>query len=290
MGDGMLPGILQWKIGDQIVTTLNDGFNQASLDVIQGLDRDEAIKIQRASFRTDQPKITINVFLIQGSGHKPILVDTGMGFIGGETSGRLLPALERVGIFPEDIGTILLTHLHPDHSAGLSDGNGRVMFPNAEVVMNKNEHAFWTNDGNFPNAPDEYKGIVSLTQASIAPYRDRTRLFDGEDEVLPNIASVPLYGHTPGHTGYQVGSGGSSILIWGDIVQFPEVQSRKPDAGLAYDVDRFQAAETRKAIMNEAAEKRLLVAGMHIDFPAFSFVERAGEGFRLVPALWTDYV
>lgn len=39
----MKPGILQWKIGDRIVTTLNDGFNQASVDIVQGLSRDEAV-------------------------------------------------------------------------------------------------------------------------------------------------------------------------------------------------------------------------------------------------------
>jgi hypothetical protein len=65
---------------------------------------------------------------------------------------------------------------------------------------------------------------------SIASCRDRTHLFDGEAEVLPNIVSVSLYGHTLGHTGYWVNSGEPSFLIWGDgdIVQFPKIQSHRP--------------------------------------------------------------
>ena len=286
----MVHGILQWKIGDATVTTLNDGFNQAGVEVIQGLPQDEAVRIQRAAFRSDQPKITVNLFLIESEHHAPILVDTGMGFIGGGTSGRLLMALQKAGIAPEEIRTILLTHLHPDHSAGLTDGRGRAIFPNAQLIMHEKELEFWTNNDNFKGSSDEEKSYVALIQASIAPYESRIRLFKGEEEVAHGLRSVPLIGHTPGHSGYRLESEGKVVLIWGDIVQFPEIQSLRPDTGLAFDVDSERARKTRKYIMNKAADERLLVAGMHIDFPAFAFVQRFEEGFRLVPALWVDYV
>ena len=286
----MVHGILQWKIGDATVTTLNDGFNQAGVEVIQGLPQDEAVRIQRAAFRSDQPKITVNLFLIESEHHAPILVDTGMGFIGGETSGRLLLALQKAGVAPEEIRTILLTHLHPDHSAGLTDGRGRAIFPNAQLIMHEKELEFWTNNDNFKGSSDEEKSYVALIQASIAPYESRIRLFKGEEEVAHGLRSVPLIGHTPGHSGYRLESEGKAVLIWGDIVQFPEIQSLRPDTGLAFDVDSERARKTRKYIMNKAADERLLVAGMHIDFPAFAFVQRFEEGFRLVPALWVDYV
>jgi glyoxylase-like metal-dependent hydrolase (beta-lactamase superfamily II) len=285
----MTHGILQWRLGNVTVTTLNDGFNQAGLEVIQGLSQDEAVRIQRAAFRSDQPKITVNLFLIESEHHAPILVDTGMGFIGGETSGHLLAALRKIGVAPEEIRTILLTHLHPDHSAGLTDGQGRAIFPNAQLVMHKKELDFWTNNDNFKSSSDDEKSYVALIQASVAPYEGRIRLFVAEEEVAPGLRSVPLIGHTPGHSGYWLTSEGKTVLIWGDIVQFPEIQSLRPDTGLAFDVNREQAGETRKYIMNKAVDERLLVAGMHIDFPAFAFVQRLETGFRLVPALWVDY-
>jgi glyoxylase-like metal-dependent hydrolase (beta-lactamase superfamily II) len=214
-------GILQWRIGDVTVTTLNDGFNQAGLEVIQGLSQDEAVRIQRAAFRSDQPKITINLFLIESEHHSPILVDTGMGFIGGETSGHLLAALKKTGVASEEIRTILLTHLHPDHSAGLTDGRGRAIFRNAELIMHKKELDFWTNNDNFKGASDEEKSDVALIQASDAPYDGRIRLFEGEEEVAPGLRSVPLIGHTPGHSGYRLESEGKTVLIWGGYRSVP---------------------------------------------------------------------
>jgi glyoxylase-like metal-dependent hydrolase (beta-lactamase superfamily II) len=155
--------------------------------------------------------------------------------------------------------------------------------------MHKKELDFWTNNDNFKSSSDDEKSYVALIQASVAPYEGRIRLFVAEEEVAPGLRSVPLIGHTPGHSGYWLTSEGKTVLIWGDIVQFPEIQSLRPDTGLAFDVNREQAGETRKYIMNKAVDERLLVAGMHIDFPAFAFVQRLETGFRLVPALWVDY-
>ena len=137
------------------------------MDIVHALSREEAIAIQYAAFRTDQPKITINLFLIQGETRAPILVDSGTGFIGGETSGRLRSALDQVGVASGNLATILLTHLHQDHSAGLTDGKGNAIFLNAEIVMERAEHAFWTEDSNFKDSPDNFKRYVSLIQTSM---------------------------------------------------------------------------------------------------------------------------
>src|SRR5262245_671710 len=63
-------------------------------------------------------------FLLRSQG-RTILVDTGMGstvtnpgavamFTGG-ADGHLLEELQAVGVRPDDIDTVFLTHLHPDH-------------------------------------------------------------------------------------------------------------------------------------------------------------------------------
>jgi hypothetical protein len=52
-------------------------------------------------------------------------------------------------------------------------------------------------------------------------------------------------------------------MIWGDVVHVPEVQIRKPQAGIAFDVDSHAAAVTRMRILDLAASGRLLIAGMH---------------------------
>jgi glyoxylase-like metal-dependent hydrolase (beta-lactamase superfamily II) len=104
---------------------------------------------------------------------------------------------------------------------------------------------------------------------------------------LPGITLVPEPGHTPGHSGWLIASGNESLLIWGDIVHMPGIQFRRPDAGITFDVDGAQAIATRRRIMDMAATDRLLVAGMHLDFPCFGHVARENEGYAFIPDVWT---
>ncbi len=152
-GSKPLPGVLRWNLGDLTVTALNDGWFQASLDLVTGIDKGEAARLQRAGFRTEQPKITLNAFLITGPGRKPVLVDTGYGALAPvETMGRLGAALATTGVAPEDVETVLITHLHPDHCGGLAQ-DGKAVYPNAEIVVHSDEAAFWLPDEALSKAP-----------------------------------------------------------------------------------------------------------------------------------------
>ena len=84
-----LAGALRWTLGDLTVTVLNDGYLQGSLDLVTGITKDEAGSLQAAGFRANDPRITLNAFLITGAGRKPLLIDTGMGKLGGDTLGRV---------------------------------------------------------------------------------------------------------------------------------------------------------------------------------------------------------
>jgi glyoxylase-like metal-dependent hydrolase (beta-lactamase superfamily II) len=108
--------------------------------------------------------------------------------------------------------------------------------------------------------------------------------FDKDTEIASGLNSVFLPGHTPGHTGYRVGDGDDSLLIWGDVVHVAPVQMNDPSHGIAFDVDGARAEETRRMILDRAASENLRIAGMHLPFPAFGNVERDGSGYRFVPA------
>jgi glyoxylase-like metal-dependent hydrolase (beta-lactamase superfamily II) len=110
--------------------------------------------------------------------------------------------------------------------------------------------------------------------------------FFREGEVFPGVMAVPSPGHTPGHTAYLVGSGGEQLMIWGDTVHVPEVQTAIPEAGMALDTDVPMAAVSRKRMFDRVASERLLITGMHLHFPAFSHLAREGNGFRLYPEAW----
>jgi len=182
---------------------------------------------------------------------------------------------------------VLLTHMHPDHSAGLTDmSNGQLLFPNAELVMHENEPAHWFDDGAMAQADERSRKLYFLAgREQVAPYKNRTRLFR-QGEVFPGVTAVPCLGHTPGHTAYLIASGNDQLMIWGDTVHVPEVQTAFPDAGMAFDTDLAAAAASRKRMFDRVCADGVLIAGMHLHFPAFSHLARRGEAYVLYPEAW----
>ncbi|MGU3539068.1 MBL fold metallo-hydrolase [Methylobacterium sp. A54F] len=287
MADGSkaLPGALRWPLGDLTVTVLNDGYLQGSLDLVTGISKEEAGKLQAAGFRSQAPRITLNAFLITGPGRKPVLIDTGMGSFGGDTLGRVPDALALTGVSPDEIGTVLVSHLHPDHVGGLIDAAGTARYPNAEIVLHADEAAHWLGADALSRAPEEARSYFENAQKAVGPYADRTRIHDG-GEVLPGIEAVHLPGHTPGHTGFRITSGDKSLFSWTDVVHLPAIQFKQPEAGMAFDVDVEQARSTRKRVLDMAAGERTFIAGNHLEFPALGYVVRDGAGYSFVPELW----
>jgi len=177
--------------------------------------------------------------------------------------------------------------MHPDHSAGLTDmSNGKRLFPNAELVMHENEPKHWFDDGAMAKADERARKLYfQAGREQVEPYKDRTRLFT-QGEVFPGVTAVPSLGHTPGHTAYLIASGKDQLMIWGDTVHVPEVQTAIPEAGMAFDTDLAAAAAARKRMFDRVAADGILVAGMHLHFPSFSRLARRGNAYELFAEPW----
>jgi glyoxylase-like metal-dependent hydrolase (beta-lactamase superfamily II) len=104
--------------------------------------------------------------------------------------------------------------------------------------------------------------------------------------VFPGVTAVPSLGHTPGHTAYLIASGKDQLMIWGDTVHVPEVQTAFPEAGMAFDTDLAAAAASRKRMFDRVSADRVLIAGMHLHFPAFSRLARRGDAYALFSEAW----
>jgi len=280
-----IPGVYHRKIGDIVVTAISDGYLDGSLDVMRNVDLEKAHQLFRDAFRPAR-RTSVNAFLIHSNGRLAI-IDTGSGNYLLPTAGLVQRSLAGAGIDPKSIDTVLLTHMHPDHSAGLTDmSNGQLFFPNAELVMHENEPAYWFDDGEMAKADERAKKLYfQAGREQVAPYRNRTRLFR-QGEVFPGVTAVPSLGHTPGHTAFLVASGKDQLMIWGDTVHVPEVQTAFPEAGMAFDTDLAAAAASRKRMFDRVASDGVLVAGMHLHFPAFAHLARRGEAYALVPEAW----
>ena len=104
--------------------------------------------------------------------------------------------------------------------------------------------------------------------------------------MFPGITAIPAHGHTPGHSIFLISSGEDALLIWGDTVHVPEIQTARPEVTIAFDTDPAGAEASRRRVFDMAASDRLLVAGMHLHFPAFSHLARRGSGYALTPEAW----
>jgi glyoxylase-like metal-dependent hydrolase (beta-lactamase superfamily II) len=284
--DTQVPGVYRRKVGDIVITAIADGFLDGDLEVLRNIDTGLARDILTANFRPAR-RTAVNTFLIH-TGGKTVLMETGCGNFMQASAGKQLANLAAAGVQPADIDAVLLTHMHPDHSAGLTDREtGKPIFENAELVCHENEPRHWNDDAAMARGNEREKALFfQLARDQMAPYKDRMRTFSGEGEVLPGITAIPRPGHTPGHTTYLIASGNDQLLVWGDVVHIPEVQTARPEACMVYDTDPAQAEASRRAVFDMVATDRLLVTGMHLHFPGFSRLLRDGDGYRLIPAAW----
>jgi glyoxylase-like metal-dependent hydrolase (beta-lactamase superfamily II) len=235
------------------------------------------------NFRSLPPRLTVNAFLVRSAAGL-VLVDTGTSDKMGPDLGHLVGRLQALGVDPAEIGTVLITHAHIDHVCGLLTPDGALQFPNASVVLSEMERDFWLNESHVH--PDGLAQSVATARAALGPYGERVVGIADGAEPVPGIRAMALPGHTPGHTGWMLSSGDAGLLIWGDVVHLPGLQFSRPDAGMVFDVDVALAQASRRRAFDMAATDRVMVAGMHLDFPTFGHVEMRVEGYGFVPVVW----
>ncbi|WP_256010265.1 hypothetical protein [Desertivirga xinjiangensis] len=101
----LLPGVLQWSIGDRKVTVLVDSHFNAGEEFFTKLPEGGVGETLKKAFRSESLILTTSSFLIESDEHEPVLIDTGMGTkMAPHLTGRLIEALAFIGKKPEDIG------------------------------------------------------------------------------------------------------------------------------------------------------------------------------------------
>ena len=279
-----VPGVYRRRVGEVLVTALNDGDVVLPAEVLLSITPEDRERLLHAAGRRPPFHSAVNAFLLQWP-DRTVLVDTGAGQLFGPACGRLMPNLHAAGVLPTDISDVVLTHLHGDHVGGLLDGSGAPAFPNARLWVAESEIAFWQDDASRAAAPEARRGSFDLARAKVRPYADRMQRFPYA-EIMPGLEAVAMPGHTPGHTGFSVTSGGETLLIWGDVFHVPAVQAARPEVGTGFDSDPAQAIQTRRAVLQRAVDEDLLITGMHMTFPGFARIARAGDAYVVQPEAW----
>jgi glyoxylase-like metal-dependent hydrolase (beta-lactamase superfamily II) len=278
------PGFYRVLLGDVEITAVSDGTVDTPLDTLLTNTSAAHVKDVLAFHHLGtQVETSINAFLVN-TGKQLVLIDTGAGTSFGAHGGHLADSIRAAGYRPEDVDVVLLTHIHGDHSNGLTIA-GRAVFPNAEVVVAKGDADAWLNPANRAKVRPESVHVVDEALAAFAPYRKagRVRTFDGPGEVVPGIRAVPIPGHTPGHTMYELTAGGKTVRFIGDTVHAKDVQMAEPQITIRFDEDDAAARRQREALFADTAARGTIVAAPHTPFPGFGYIERNGNGYLWAP-------
>ncbi|WP_420997468.1 MBL fold metallo-hydrolase [Cupriavidus sp. 30B13] len=280
-----VPGYYRMMLGQFEVTALYDGYVDLDTRIYRYSSPGEVQRLLARMFVATTPgmQTAVNAYLVHTGGNL-VLVDTGTAACFGPTLGRVVENLRAAGYEPGQVDTVLLTHLHPDHACGLM-ADGKPVFANATVYVDKADAAYWLDEATAARAPQDAQATFAMARAAVAPYQaaGRLRTYGAGDALVPGVSAVPAHGHTPGHSGYLFKSGEQSMLVWGDIVHSHAVQFRRPEVAMEFDVDSRQAVRARKAIFAQAARGKLWVAGAHLPFPGIGHVRAEGHGYAWVP-------
>jgi glyoxylase-like metal-dependent hydrolase (beta-lactamase superfamily II) len=249
------------RVGGRTLYAVSDGFLVMSEGMV-GTPENPTAAHDALTLQYGLARMPLGCFFLPGDVN--VLVDTGLGpldFEGRGTliGGRLPHALGGLGVRPEDIDVVALSHLHADHSGNLGRlGSGLPAFPNAHVYVGRGDWEYFV---------DERRGEVPIgdhTIAALEAYDRAGRLhrLDGDLDIAPGVRRLAAPGHTPGHSVYAVQDGGDRVLLFGDAMYCP-AQLVNLDWSVPFDVDPPLARAMRERFVADLAETGGRALGCH---------------------------
>lgn len=261
------------KIGDIRVDPIYDGIGTEMASEIlsrPGIDDPWACHpdVRKPDGTVD---LDLGGFLVR-TRDRVVLVDVGAGRIdnGKYRGGAFLESLRSLGVSPEEVTDVALTHLHFDH-VGWTTSKQQIVFPNATYRAHA---ADWAH---FVEADDADAGAIR----KLSPLTEQLELFDAEITLAPGVDARPSPGHTPGSTVYILSSGDERALLIGDIAH-SVVELAEPDWEAVFDVDPVAATAVRSQIAEDACDTSTLVAAAHFPDLAFGRVITTPSGRRWI--------
>ena len=289
-----LTAYYNFSLGDLKIHVVNDGYFHLSyiappdMEVRDTLAMNVDDETRKEYFRSHllysgDIRLLVSPVLIESKDRR-ILVDSGWSGTGASpTSGRLASSLALLGIEPESIDTIILTHAHPDHFGGLlNPGSRDLAYPNAEVIISQREFEFWSGDEG--NAICEAIPVLAEAPAILQVLDKNLRIIQAGDEILSGIQSIPSPGHTPGHISLAIDAGGKQLLLPGDAITNIHTNFEHPEWQPFFDYDPEQAGKTRRKLLDRAATDQMLMLGYHFPFPGLGYALSEGQAYHWYPA------
>lgn len=191
-----------------------------------------------------------------------VLIDTGIGHFGRppyDVSSSIDDELTVVGVSPREIGHVVLTHLHADHSGGACLPDGSPRFPDARYHVHPEDWSFFGEH----RTPDDFTGRFAMAALEELGVLD---LDASDHEVLLGVHLRHAPGHTPGHRVVLLGEGNDTLLLTGDLLHVPP-QITSPAWPSNHDEDPEVASRERAGLVDLALRKGWTLGVSHFARP-----------------------
>ena len=216
------------RVGTSELTVVSDGAMRMDGGAMYGVVPKVLWSRRDRPDRKNRVTVGINCLLIRHAG-KTVLVDAGTGSkydaraksIFGMRAGKLVRNLAQMGVRPQDIDMVALSHLHFDHVGGCTryrrgTTEAVPVFPNATHLVQRADwiEATVTNERtSHTYNPHDFEPLADAGQLE---------LLDGDAELLPGLWVRRTGGHTAGHQMAFLESDGERVACLGDVVPTPE--------------------------------------------------------------------
>jgi len=278
----------KYRVGDLDVYLVSDGINYTDVGGLFGLvPKALWSKVTSADEKNRVPMYLRSLYL--ESEGKKILVDTGYGdklsekmraILGlGPEKMRLVNDLRSIGVEPEAIDVVILTHLHGDHCGGNTywDENGRVRptFPNATYFAQRQE----LGEAMFPD--ERTRGTYFADNFRPLLESDQLRVIDGDTEITAHVRTKVARGHTPSYQAVVVESDGEAALFLGDACPWGIFLERLGWVS-SFDIEPLASITSKKMLGGWAVRHHARLFFQHDALMESAFVRREGDKFVLV--------
>ncbi len=263
------PDVFRFRIGTLDAAALKDGDIDAANDgktfgVGQPTEQVAAL-LAAAGQPSDVLHLSIQPLLVR-SGTRILLFDTGAADASFARAGRLPATLRAAGVEPSQVSDVFISHRHPDHVGGLLTREGALAFPNATIHLTAPEWEALKQDR-------DAAALVAAITPKVAAFQPGAALLPGV------VTAVPVDGHTPGHSAYEIASGDERLLYIGDSAHHFVVSVQRPEWTVQYDENAPLAQPSRRALLQRAADDNLRIYAVHFPFPGLGHINPQGDSF-----------